>query len=267
MKRVQTLYIKPKPGGAWSGFPSEPLEKKLLENKDFQAMGLALVKDSRADLLIVLDRPTMSWDCTYRMTHEESGMVVGAGKAIAWDCIRAAPDIAGQIVKRLKQLREVNPVTPQPPASSSIEKARSWKVRYSGPTTLLPKDTLITLTMNGQWITVRDSKAFSLSIPAANVRTADSRTEVRKATKGWEDFWDGCCAGGGGLLLFIAPVFLAGEGILGPIKTSDHFVSMYWMENGSMRGMEFRASSEDTKSLLSELDKASGRNAEAGAHS
>jgi S1-C subfamily serine protease len=114
LKRARTIYIKPKPGGAWSGFPSEPLEKKLLENKEFQAMGLILVKNSTADLLIALERPTMSWDCTYRMTQEETGMVLGAGKAIAWDCIRAAPDIAGQIVKRLKQLREPNPVTPQP---------------------------------------------------------------------------------------------------------------------------------------------------------
>jgi hypothetical protein len=100
-----------------SGFPSEPLEKKLLENKEFQAMGLILVKESTADLLIALERPEMSWDCTYRMTHEETGMILGAGKVIAWDCIRAAPDVAGQIVKQLKQLRGPNPDTPQPAKS------------------------------------------------------------------------------------------------------------------------------------------------------
>jgi hypothetical protein len=118
-----TIHIRPKPGGAWSGFPSEPLEKKLLENKDFLAMGLVLVKDATsADLLITLERPTMSWDCSYRMTHEETGVILGAGKAIAWDCIRAAPDIASQIVKRLKQLREPNPVTPQPAKKEPKEK-------------------------------------------------------------------------------------------------------------------------------------------------
>ncbi|HET8923681.1 MAG TPA: S1C family serine protease [Candidatus Acidoferrum sp.] len=114
-RRARTIYIKPKPGGAVSGFPSEPLEKKLLENKDFQAMGLVLLKDPGADLMITLERPTMSWDCTYRMTYIETGMIVGAGKSIAWDCIRAAPDIAGQIVKQLKQLRQPNPIKPQQP--------------------------------------------------------------------------------------------------------------------------------------------------------
>jgi hypothetical protein len=123
LKRARTIHIRPKPGGAWSGFPSEPLEKKLLENKDFLAMGLVLVKDATsADLLITLERPTMSWDCSYRMTHEETGVILGAGKAIAWDCIRAAPDIASQIVKRLKQLREPNPVTPQPAKKEPKEK-------------------------------------------------------------------------------------------------------------------------------------------------
>lgn len=105
-RNARTIYIRAKPGGAWSGFPAEPLEKKLLENKEFLSMGLVIVNHPQgADLQILLERPTMSWDCTYRMTHPATGMVLGAGKDIAWDCIRAAPAIADQIVKRLKQLR------------------------------------------------------------------------------------------------------------------------------------------------------------------
>ncbi len=99
-----------------SGFPADPLEKKLLENRDFQAMGFLLTKDRHnADLLIELDRPFFSWDCTYRMTHQQSRTILGAGKNIAWDCIRAAPAISDQIVNRLKQLRVPAAPPPQPP--------------------------------------------------------------------------------------------------------------------------------------------------------
>ncbi len=104
---AKTIYIRPKAGSSWTGFPAEPLEKKLYESKEFLAMGLAIVTDAGgADLLIQLDRVGISWDCTYRMTHPATGTVLGSGKTIAWDCVRAAPGIADQIVKRLKQLRE-----------------------------------------------------------------------------------------------------------------------------------------------------------------
>jgi hypothetical protein len=39
------------------------------------------------------------------MTHPASGTVVGSDKVIAWDGVRAAPGIASQIVKRLRELR------------------------------------------------------------------------------------------------------------------------------------------------------------------
>lgn len=104
-RTVYRIFIVEKPGGAASGFPAEPLEKKLLENRDFQAMGFALVTDAAsADILIKLERPTLSWDCTYRMTDQRNGTIIGSGKNIAWDCIRAAPAISNQIVKQLKQL-------------------------------------------------------------------------------------------------------------------------------------------------------------------
>ncbi len=115
VRRARTIYIQEKEGGAVSGFPAGPVEKKLLENKDFQAMGFVLTKDKyNADLLIELDRPSFSWDCTYRMTHQQSRAILGAGKNIAWDCIRAAPAISDQIVNRLKQLRAPTPQPLQP---------------------------------------------------------------------------------------------------------------------------------------------------------
>ncbi len=46
------------------------------------------------------------WDFTYEMIHRETGFKLGAGKVIAWDGVRAAPGIARQIRKRLRQLRD-----------------------------------------------------------------------------------------------------------------------------------------------------------------
>ena len=258
--KSDTIYMHP-----------ETLQKELQDRKQFPAWGLTPIEDSKAaDVLITITLPFLTWEWNYRMVYQPTGTVLGAGKVSAAVEKTAAPQLAAMIVKRIREARSLPAsfqevlVDPQAPANSSPEKARSWRVRYSGPTTLLPKDTLVTLAVSREWITVRDSRTFSLSIPVASVRTADSRTEVRKATKGWEDFWDRQCCGDndGAQLLLIAPVILAGYGILAPIKTTDHFVSMYWMENGSMRGLEFRVGSEDTKSLLAELNRATGRNAE-----
>ena len=89
-------------------FPPEPLEKKLFENKDFLASGLVIVQDrKKADLIIELEHQGgINRDFTYRMIHPATGVVMGSGKVIAWDAIRAAPGLAKQISRRIKQLRE-----------------------------------------------------------------------------------------------------------------------------------------------------------------
>ncbi|HET7207049.1 MAG TPA: S1C family serine protease [Terriglobales bacterium] len=112
------LFIREKEGGAFSGFPAEPLEKKLLENTKFREMGFSLqVSQGGAEILIQLDRPTLSWDCTYRITNLRNGAIIGAGKTIAWDCIRAAPGVAEQIVADLQKWRG-----PSQPAERKPEK-------------------------------------------------------------------------------------------------------------------------------------------------
>ena len=87
--------------------PTEPVEKKLLENSDFAALGLVIVKDDySSDLTISLDRPVLTWDFTYTMTDRRTQAVLGSGKIIAWDGVRAAAGLAEEIVKRLKTYRE-----------------------------------------------------------------------------------------------------------------------------------------------------------------
>jgi len=93
--------------------PPEPLEKKLFEDKDFQSWGYVLLRSQAdADLVIELERKEWTWDFTYRLVHPRSGVILGSGKEIAWDGVRAAPGLAKQIVQRLKTLR----TGPPPPA-------------------------------------------------------------------------------------------------------------------------------------------------------
>jgi hypothetical protein len=133
--------------------------------------------------------------------------------------------------------------------------------------------------LNREWLTVHHSKKLVFSAPILNLNTVDSRTEVHRAAKGWEDFWGssfdtllqdeptvaGNAVKGTGaafILMGTVPIALLGEGILAPIKTTDHFVSLYWLEDGAVKRAEFRASAGDAKSLLAELNKVTARKSE-----
>jgi hypothetical protein len=267
----------------------ETLQKELQNRPEFSAWELTATEDSKAaDVVITITLPFLTWEWNYRMAYQQTGTVLGTGKVSAAVEKTVAPQLAAVIVKRIQQVRPLPAsfhdaqATPQALADSRPEKAKSWKVRYIlGPAPGLPKDTPVTLTLNREWITVHHSKTLAFSAPVLNLDTVDSRTEVRRAAKGWEDFWGasldtllqddgnntvaGAAAKGTGLafiLMGTVPIALLGEGILAPIKTTDHFVSIYWPEDGATKRAEFRASAGDTKSLLAELKKATGRRAE-----
>jgi S1-C subfamily serine protease len=90
-------------------FPAEPLEKKLFERAEFKTGSLMIVEDPHvADLVIELSRKEFTWDFTYRLVHPASGVVLGSGKVIAWDGVRAAPELAKQIMDRIRFLRNAD---------------------------------------------------------------------------------------------------------------------------------------------------------------
>src|SRR5260370_41526785 len=96
-------------------------------------------------------------------------------------CIRKARPLYGSIQETGE--------THQAPANSSPEKGKSWKVKYiSGPASGLPKDTTVTLTVNREWMMVRNSKTILFSAPVVNLSADDSRTQVHKAPTDWQDF-------------------------------------------------------------------------------
>ncbi|MFQ5724674.1 MAG: S1C family serine protease [Terriglobia bacterium] len=115
LRSARTIYIFSKTPKAL-GFPVEPLEKKLLEEPEFQSREFVLVNARpRADLVVELDRKFMTWDFTFRITHPATGIIVGSGKVIAWDGTRAASGTAKQIMQHLRTLHRPavsNPTNP-----------------------------------------------------------------------------------------------------------------------------------------------------------
>jgi hypothetical protein len=139
-------------------------------------------------------------------------------------------------------------------------RGKSWKATYiSGAGTTLDKGAPVTLTVNRDWVTIRDSKTQSFSVPAVNLRAVDSRTQLRERTQGWENFWGGFFSTAGndssGALAVVAaiPIIFIGEGILASTKTTDHFVSLYWLEDGVVKSAEFRVGGDNVEFLLAAL--------------
>lgn len=90
-----TMFLKP-----------NQLEDELRKRPEFEAMGLAIVKDpTKADLMIDLDRPVFTYTFTYSVSSADSRVVVASGKVIAFDGNFAAPRIAKALLKRLRAAR------------------------------------------------------------------------------------------------------------------------------------------------------------------
>jgi hypothetical protein len=85
----------------------DQLEDELRKQPEFEAMGLAIVKDAaKADLMIDLDRPVFTYTFTYTLNSADTRVVVASGKVIAFDGNLAAPMIAKELMKRIRAARE-----------------------------------------------------------------------------------------------------------------------------------------------------------------
>lgn len=91
-----TMFLKP-----------DQLEDELRKRPEFEAMGLAIVKDpTKADLMIDLDRSVFTYTFTYSVSSADTRVVVMSGKVIAFDSNRAASKIAKELMKRIRAIRE-----------------------------------------------------------------------------------------------------------------------------------------------------------------
>jgi hypothetical protein len=93
-------------------FTPESLEHALAGQKDFESLGLMVVKDARvADLLITVDRPLFTYTFTYSVTDPKTSRVLDSGKVIAIDGGVAAGGIAKQLVSKWAKLHRGEPAT------------------------------------------------------------------------------------------------------------------------------------------------------------
>jgi hypothetical protein len=93
-------------------FTPESLEKALAGQKDFESLGLMLVKDMRvADLLVTVDRPLFTYTFTYSVTDPRTSRVLDSGKVIAIDGGAAATGIAKQLASKWAKVRRVDPAS------------------------------------------------------------------------------------------------------------------------------------------------------------
>lgn len=91
-------------------FPTDTLIAELLKRREFHHWGLLLVKEEKAaDLLIEIDHPLHLFDFTFVVTDRKTSVVLASGKLVAWDGIRAAPDIAQGIVAGLRTTLQAAP--------------------------------------------------------------------------------------------------------------------------------------------------------------
>jgi hypothetical protein len=95
-------------------FTPETLEKALASQKNFDSLGLMVVKDMRvADLLIMVDRPLFTYTFTYSVTDSRTSRVLDSGKVTAIDGGAAAGKIAKQLVSKWAKARAAEPA-PKP---------------------------------------------------------------------------------------------------------------------------------------------------------
>ena len=91
-------------------FTPETLEKELVKQKDFEKLGLMVIKDMRlADLLISIDRPLFTYTFTYSVTDSKTSIVLDSGKVTAIDGGAAAGKIAKQLVSKWVKIRQPEP--------------------------------------------------------------------------------------------------------------------------------------------------------------
>ncbi|HEV8486333.1 MAG TPA: hypothetical protein VGV87_22505 [Blastocatellia bacterium] len=95
--RSETVFLKP-----------DQLEHALRERKEFEALGLMIVKDPNvADLMIDLNRPLFTYTFTFTVSSSQTSVLLMSGKVIAFDGNFASQKIAKELLKRLGLARSV----------------------------------------------------------------------------------------------------------------------------------------------------------------
>ncbi len=96
LKNARTIYIRSKT----AFLTVDTLDRALARQKDWDKLGLTIVQDPRvADLFIELDRPLFTYIHTFVIVDKKTSIVLGSGKATAFDGTIASSGLAKDIVR------------------------------------------------------------------------------------------------------------------------------------------------------------------------
>jgi hypothetical protein len=96
LRTAKTVYISSKT----AFLTVDTVEQALTKQKDWDKLGLTIVADQRvADLFITFDRPLFTYHHTFVITDKRTSIVLGSGKATAFDGTIASGPLAKDIVK------------------------------------------------------------------------------------------------------------------------------------------------------------------------
>ncbi len=85
------------------------LQDALHLRPELREWGIKIADDrNAADMYIDVTRPFLTFDWVYEMVDLKTGTVLGSGKVIAWDGPIAAPQLAAEIVKRIRSARPLS---------------------------------------------------------------------------------------------------------------------------------------------------------------
>jgi S1-C subfamily serine protease len=92
------------------------LQDALYTRPEIREWGIRIVDDrATAEVYIDVTRPFLTFDWVYKMIDNRTGTVLATGKVVAWDGPIAAPQLAGEIVGRIRGVRPLPSGSKQPP--------------------------------------------------------------------------------------------------------------------------------------------------------
>lgn len=88
-------------------FKPRDLENQLHQQRDFIKWGMVTVRNPKmAELVIVIDRPFLTYDFTFAVTSPQGDVVFASGKVTAVSGPSAAPKIAKALLEQMRLARE-----------------------------------------------------------------------------------------------------------------------------------------------------------------
>ncbi len=104
LRRARTVGISSH--SVW--FKSQALTRALVSQRGLANLGLKVVKDAKvADLIILIDRPLLTYTFTFEVIDRETSFALTSGKVRAANGRLAAPKLAKKLVKQLGDLRKL----------------------------------------------------------------------------------------------------------------------------------------------------------------